>query len=194
MKILASIVAIVIATFVLVAVAYAGYWAVRDLMDGYPLLDLTTRAVLAGIAASALAVGALVAAGLRSAARLLLQGRLVDSRLDLYRRVVISCLPLVERATGRSSARTDGLTESLAALGQGLVLLGGPEVIKAHAALRAAESPAEIEARFGELLREMRRELGHPASYQDSQLPWTALLTPDDGPGRTDGRLQSALR
>ncbi|MCK7496527.1 MAG: hypothetical protein MZW92_40670 [Comamonadaceae bacterium] len=100
MKVCANIVAIAIATFVLVAVAYAGYWAVRDLMEGYPLLDLTTQAMLAGIAASALVVGVVVAAGLRSAARLLLQGRLVDSRLDLYRQVVISCLPLVERAAG----------------------------------------------------------------------------------------------
>lgn len=194
MKVLANLTAVLIVTFVIAAVAYAGYWVVRDLMEGYPLLDLTTRATLAGVAASALAVGVVVAAGLRSAARLLLRGRLVESRLQLYQQVLSSCLPLVERVAGRPPRRTEALAESRAALGQGLVLLGGPAVIKAHAALRAADSVAEIDARFGELLREMRRELGHPATYQDSQLLWTALVRPDDDPAKTDDRLQSALR
>lgn len=198
MKVLASIVAIAIATFLLVVVAYVGYWAVRDLMEGYPLLELSTRATLAGIAASALVLGLVVAAGLRSAARLQLQGRLVESRRDLYRRVLAVCLPLVEHTAGRPSVRTSALRESLTALGPDLVLVGGPAVIKAHVALRAAvervDGTAEIESRLGELLREMRRELGHPATFEESRLAWLALVTADHGPGQAEVAMHSGSR
>src|SRR5512139_2960471 len=105
MRFLTNVVAVVITTFVLAVVAYTGYWVVRDLLDGYPLLDLTNRALLAGAAASALVLGVVVAAGLRSAARLLFQGRLVESKRDLYRQVLIACRPLVERAAGQSASR-----------------------------------------------------------------------------------------
>lgn len=194
MKILANVVAVVITVFLLAVAAYAGYWAVRDLFEGYPLLDPTTRVLLAGAAASALVLGVVVAAGLRSAARLLFQGRLVESKRELYRRVLAACRPQVERATGHSASRSGMPGESPAVLAQDLVLLGGPAVIRTWLALQAADVPAEIEARFGELLREMRRELGHSATFEESRLGWSALATPGRAPGTNDAALHSGLR
>jgi hypothetical protein len=182
MKVLASIVAVAIAIFLLVVVAYAGFWAAHDLLEGYQLLDLTTRATLAGVAAIVLVASLVLAAGLRSAARLLSQARLVEPRRDVYERVVLACLPLIEESAGRPQARPGAPAEPLAALAPDLLLVAGPGVIGAYGAWqRVVEQAADrtkIQASFGELLREMRRELGQPATYEESRLAWRALVTP----------------
>lgn len=186
MKILASVVAMVFVAAMLAAAAYGGYWAVRDLVEGYRQLELANRATLAAAGVMTLVGSLVVAAGLRSAARLLRQKGLDEPRWELYRRAAAWAL----RRAGRGHAAG----ESAVAIGEELVLVGGPAVIRAWVALQAAGSPAQFEAGVAGLLREMRRELGHAPGYEESRLPWPALVAPDRATGPTTVRPQPDTR
>lgn len=87
----------------------------------------------------------------------------------------------------------------MAALGQDLLPISGPAAIKAYVGLRAAlgraaDDAVKMETRLGELLREMRRELGHPATHEESRPAGLALLAAEHGTERADLEPQSGLR
>ena len=169
MKSLVNALAVVIVMAILAACAYGLYWGGGYLWERIGELEATTRVVLLTAVAALLLAALIVAAGLRSAARGIGQGRLLEHRLDLYRELFDRHRCALTVAEGHRGERAPE------ALDFELSLLAGASVMDAHfrlceAVRDPAASPRKSEAALAELLKAMRRDLGHAQSLDEAKL------------------------
>lgn len=178
MKSLVNLLAAAIVIMVLAALAYGLCWSGGHLWARLGELEAATRIVLLTAVAGGLLAALIVAAGLRSAARGLAQGRLLEDRLDLYRE-------LFDRH--HAALRMQGCPAERApeALDLELGLLAAGSVIDAHSRLVAARNDPEADPQtrasgLSRLLKAMRRDLGHAQGLDDGKLDALSLLRAGD--------------
>lgn len=173
MKTLVNTLALSILISLLAATAYGLYWGGGYLWERLAVIDAPLRVLLLAGSATAILVALILVAGRRSAARHHARGRLAGDRLNLYRELLAR-----DHAAMRGARST---TDHLAggSLDIELALLATAPVVDAHVkflqALREPDtSRAALEDGLTNLLREMRRDLGHDDSL-------TRLWLSDDG-------------
>lgn len=170
MKTVFTMFGVLLALGLLGAALYACYLAAGYLWAYYADLDAVVRLLLLSAMAALLFGCMLVAAAIKRAAQISVHGRLQEARFALYKSVVDAYRQCTD--TAHQPAQSE-LFDGLNRLEAELTILASGAVIEAQRKLRSAFENHETEAvepLFHQLVKCIRRDLGHGSGYDESRL------------------------
>ncbi len=160
MKFMVNTTAIAIILATLGLLAWGGYVGLDALRTTYGVLDLQTQLLLYAGGAVAVLCVAVLAMGLRSAARIVARRELAGPRLEVYRELVARYQQLLEGAPPAGELR-----DAVESLRYELMFVAGNRVLEASErfleSVAADDSRAERVRALETLLQAMRRDLVH---------------------------------
>jgi hypothetical protein len=163
MKSLSKIFNMIVTVILLVGVGSAGYFALRFISSRFGRMDPEVAAVTAIASLVMLLASFIIAGSIRRTSSGSKQNQLRAEKAATYK-VVINVWEehLLSGAVDRA---TRAASEELDALDRLLILYGSPEVIRAHARLRAlahekASKDTNMSLQFTRMLMEMRKDIG----------------------------------
>ena len=178
------VIALVIAVFG--GIFYGGYHAFGFLWDLYASLDAVIRIVLLSSMAALLMGSLIIAGAVKASAQAARKEGLLEAKLNLYK----SLLELYEQYIASPQQGKTEILEKLAKLGPEMMILASNSVLNIHGKLESAIDSREdreiLNGLLEQLIKSIRRDLGHGPIYDDSKLK--NLITPvqgksTDGPG-----------
>lgn len=164
MKAISKILYMILTVILLVGVGSAGYFALRFISSLFGRMDPEVAAVTAIASLMMLLASLIIAGSIRRASRGSKQNQLRADKAATYK-VVINVWQEQLLGPGLENPVTNTASEELQALDRLLILYGSPEVIKAHAGLRALErergaQDPNVSLQFTRTVMEMRQDLG----------------------------------
>ena len=173
MKKIFTMFGVLLALSVLGAGLYGCYLAVGYLWSLYTDLDAVIRLALLSSMAALLLASMIVAGSIRKAAQLNSSSHLMEAKLNLYKSVVET----YQQYPGVLHTPTQQTrVESIAGLQQleaELTILASAPVIEAQRKLQTAIETKETDSLailFQQLIKSIRRDLGHGSGYDESKL------------------------
>ncbi|MDH3469535.1 MAG: hypothetical protein OES26_27230 [Gammaproteobacteria bacterium] len=163
------------------ALLYGGYLGLIYLWQVYAGLDEVIRIVLLSAMAAVLLSAFVIAGAIKSAGQAAVRNQMGEAKLGLYKSLV-EAYATYFTASDQSSPAT--IFAKLEALQAELQILSSSSVLESHgrlaAALRDRQPRERIEDLFRKLVKNIRRDMGHGAQYDESRLKF--LIT-TSGPG-----------
>jgi hypothetical protein len=161
---------------IIAVVSYSAYWGYGYLGSVYETLGPTQKVLLGTVMVGLILSVLTVVGGLRSAARINAKSRLLGRRADIYRDLLAAYKLLITNI-GRNEIGGTEVIETIASLNLEMSLFAGNDVIAANESMERIlileESRAsEAEEAMLELVRAMRKDLGHAGSGDDTWLRW----------------------
>jgi len=172
--------ALVVFTLVLAVfggIFYGGYYAIGYLWDVYASLDAVIRIVLLSSMA-ALLVGSLIIAGaIKASSQAARKDRLMEAKLNLY----MSLLGSYEQYIANPQQAKTEILSKLSGLDTEVMILASNSVLNIHGKLESAINSHDDEIILNDLLQQLiksiRRDLGHGPIYDDSKLKCLARIS-----------------
>lgn len=171
--------ALVVFTLVLAVfggIFYGGYYAIDYLWDLYASLDSVTRIVLLSSMAAVLVGSLIIAGAIKASTQAVSKNRLIEAKLNLY----MSLLGLYEQYIANPQQEKTEILSKLSKLESEMLILASNSVLNIHGKLESAINSHDDEIILNDLLQQLiksiRRDLGHGPIYDDSKLK--CLITP----------------
>ena len=174
MKTLVNLTAMVLVIALLVGLGYGVFWSYGHFGEVYGILQPAQKIILFTALLGGLFCVLILVGGIRSAARIGAQGRLLDRKVDLYRNLLSGYGSLLA-SNRRLDSRLDQAADAIESLGFELTLIAGSKVIAANERLQKVVQLDQSEAGMVEearlaLVAAMRRELGHGSDGDETRL------------------------
>ncbi len=152
------------------AIFYGGYYAVGYLWGLYASLDVVIRIVLLSSVA-ALLIGSLIIAGaVKASTRAAKKARLMEAKLNLYK----SLVRLYEQSITNPQEGKTEILEKLSKLKSEVLILASSSVLNIHGKLESYlnghQEDNELTDLYQQLIKCIRRDLGHSPIYDESKL------------------------
>jgi len=155
---------------------YGGYYAIGYLWDVYASLDSVIRIVLLSSMAAVLVGSLIIAGAVKSSTQVARKDRLIEAKLNLY----MSLLGLYEQYIANPQQGKAEILSKLSKLESEMMILASNSVLNIHGKLESAINSHDDEIILNDLLQQLiksiRRDLGHGPIYDDSKLK--CLITP----------------
>jgi hypothetical protein len=176
MRLLTNLLSTAVILAIVAAMSYSAYWGYGYLGSVYETLEPMPKVLLGTVMVGLILAVLTVVGGLRSAARINAKGRLLGRRADIYRDLLAAYKLLITKNDRNENGRTE-VIETIASLNLEMSLFAGNDVIAANESMERIlildESRAnEAEEAMLELVRAMRRDLGHAGGGDDAWLRW----------------------
>jgi len=176
MKTSLVLVIVILVLAVFGGIFYGGYYAVGYLWDLYASLDAVIRIVLLSSMAVLLIGSLIIASAVKASALAASKDSLREAKLNLYK----SLLGLYEQYIANPQQGTAEILAKLGKLESEVLILASNSVLNIHGKLQSALNSHEDEKILTDLLQQLiksiRRDLGHGPIYDDSKLK--CLITP----------------
>ena len=170
MKTSLALVVFMLVLAVLGAIFYGGYYAIAYLWDLYASMDAVIRIVLLSSMAALLAGSLIVAGAVKASSQAAGKDRLLEAKLNLY----MSLIGLYEQYIARPQQGTAEILSRLSRLDSEVMILASNSVLSIHGKLESAiNNHADgkiLSDLFQQLIKSIRRDLGHGPIYDDSKL------------------------
>lgn len=174
MKPIVNFIAVVLVVVILVSMLVGGYYGVQYLWDIYAILSLEIRVALLTGVVTILISAFLLFGGLRTAARLITNGRLAESRHDLYTQVLSLFDGVLASPATSLNLNSKLLIEEVSLLKPKMFLLAGTESLDVYLQIENILQndnidPDEIKHLVNKLISNFRGDLGYPKNYSESK-------------------------
>ena len=174
MKTITTLLVVIIVTGIIFSIIYGGYLGVSYLWSEYLLLDFAIRTVLLSSMAVILLGAIMIAGAIKSAAQLANRRQLMEAQLEIYKPLVHLFEQYLVNDQGSTPKIITELLEKLANLESDLLILASGPVLDVHGKLVNAigeqDSDENVNRLFQQLVRNIRRDLGHGPSSNESRL------------------------
>jgi hypothetical protein len=174
MKPLFTFIGVLIVLVTIGALCYGGYLGLVYLWQVYAGLEELVRIVLLSAMAVVLLSAFIIAGAIKASGQTARKSQLNDAKLRLYQSLVEAYKPYFADSEQTSQQTMAGICASLDALQAEMQVLSASSVLESHgnleAALRNREAQRLVEEMFQKLVKAIRRDLGHGAQDDESQL------------------------
>lgn len=174
MKALTNLVLIAVILTITVLIILAGYHGMIRLWVAYMDLPLTVRAVIAAGGSFMLFSVAIIVWGFKAAAGMIARSRLSKTRYEVYVHTLMLYSHYIKAPAAIDESDYADILEELAQIEPDLLLLAGGATFQAHHELHVHIRQRSLEeetlnACFAQLLKNVRRDLGYAATYEEAK-------------------------
>ena len=163
MKTLTGFLIVILILALVAALFYGGYYAVQALWMYFSKLDFIVRIILLSGIASVLLASLIIAAAIRSSAKITAGGSVVKEKIELYKKLIE-----IHFSSKNAGVELEKLRPDVVLLASGPVLevfeklLSIPKVDNNH--------ESKLNGLYSQLIRNIRHDLGHRSTIGDSRI------------------------
>jgi hypothetical protein len=173
MKSFFTLIGVVFTLTAIGAFCYGGYLAIVYLWQVYAGMDTSVRIILLSAMATVL-IGALIIAGAIKTSGISSDKTLLDAKLRLYMSLVAAYKALFTSRDQPSQQIYSDVLTSLSMIESDMQILSAAAVLENHekleTALHSREGRDRVNELFQNLIKSIRRDLGHAPSHIESKL------------------------
>lgn len=163
MKTLSGLLLVVLGFAILAGLIYGGYYLVETLWTYYTALEFTVRVILLSAMASIFFAAVIVAASIKSSAKIALTSPVISEKIALYKKLIE-----IQFSTNGASKGLEQLRPTAVLLASGSVL----EIVEKIISLADDDNnyDGKLNGLYSQLIKNIRLEMGHKSTIGDPKI------------------------